>query len=88
MLATALPRRQWVPSPGAPAVLALATGTNCTTAWLGCPPACLPVLPPAVRMTWNVWPHSRLEAAKCVIPFCTLYTPARQTSQLQVAEAD
>ena len=35
-------------------------------------------------MTWNVWPHSRLEAAKCVIPFCTLYTPARQTSQLQV----
>ena len=35
-------------------------------------------------MTWNVWPHSRLEAAKCVVPFCTLYTPAKQTSQLQV----
>ncbi|EFN51277.1 hypothetical protein CHLNCDRAFT_141205 [Chlorella variabilis] len=41
-----------------------------------------------VRMTWNVWPHSRLEAAKCVIPFCTLYSPARQTSQLQVVEYD
>ncbi len=39
---------------------------------------------PAVRMTWNVWPQSRLEAAKCVIPFCALYTPAKQTSQLQV----
>lgn len=38
----------------------------------------------AVRMTWNVWPHSRLEAAKCVVPFSTLYTPAKQTSQLQV----
>lgn len=37
-----------------------------------------------VRMTWNVWPRSRLEAAKCVIPFATLYSPAKQTSQLQV----
>ncbi|KAL4422806.1 hypothetical protein ABPG75_009003 [Micractinium tetrahymenae] len=41
-----------------------------------------------VRMTWNVWPQSRLEAAKCVIPFCALYTPAKQTSQLQVVEYD
>jgi hypothetical protein len=38
----------------------------------------------AVRMVWNVWPHSRLEAAKCVIPFGVIYTPAKQTSQLQV----
>jgi hypothetical protein len=38
----------------------------------------------AVRMTWNVWPQSRLEAAKCVVPFTTLYSPAKQTSQLQV----
>jgi hypothetical protein len=61
-----------------------------------------------VRMSWNVWPYSRLEvgspwprcrpitvpsrstycicmqAAKCVIPFGVLYTPAKQTSQLQV----
>lgn len=38
-----------------------------------------------VRMSWNVWPYSRLEAAKCVIPFGALYTPAKQTSQLQVS---
>lgn len=38
----------------------------------------------AVRMVWNVWPYSRLEAAKCVIPFGVIYTPAKQTSQLQV----
>ena len=38
----------------------------------------------AVRMVWNVWPYSRLEAAKCVIPFSVMYTPAKQTSNLQV----
>ena len=38
----------------------------------------------AVRMVWNVWPHSRLEAAKCVIPFGVMYTPAKQTANLQV----
>ena len=38
----------------------------------------------AVRMVWNVWPYSRLEAAKCVIPFGVMYTPAKQTSNLQV----
>lgn len=40
-----------------------------------------------VRMSWNVWPYSRLEAAKCVIPFGVLYTPAKQTNQLQVGRA-
>ena len=39
-------------------------------------------------MSWNVWPHSRLEAAKCVIPFATLYSPTKQTQQLQVVEYD
>lgn len=38
----------------------------------------------AVRMVWNVWPHSRLEAAKCVIPFGVMYTPAKATRGLQV----
>lgn len=42
----------------------------------------------AVRMVWNVWPYSRLEAAKCVIPFGVMYTPAKQTSNLQVVEYD
>lgn len=41
-----------------------------------------------VRMSWNVWPYSRLEAAKCVIPFGVLYTPGKQTSQLQVRGAE
>jgi protein transport protein SEC23 len=41
----------------------------------------------AVRMVWNVWPHSRLEAAKCVIPFAVTYTPAKQTANLQVSYA-
>lgn len=40
----------------------------------------------AVRMVWNVWPHSRLEAAKCVIPFGVFYTPTKQTAQLQSVE--
>lgn len=42
----------------------------------------------AVRMAWNVWPYSRLEAAKCVVPFGVLYSPARQTRALQVVEYD
>jgi protein transport protein SEC23 len=41
-----------------------------------------------VRMAWNVWPYSRLEATKCVVPFGVLYSPAKQTSQLQVVEYD
>lgn len=39
-----------------------------------------------VRMIWNVWPSSRLEAAKCVIPFGVFYTPAKQTAQLQTVD--
>ncbi|KAK2077632.1 hypothetical protein QBZ16_004478 [Prototheca wickerhamii] len=42
----------------------------------------------AVRMVWNVWPHSRLEAAKCVIPFGVMYTPAKATRNLQSVEYD
>jgi protein transport protein SEC23 len=42
----------------------------------------------AVRLTWNVWPHSRLEAAKCVVPFAALYTPARALPALQSVEYD
>eukprot|EP00890_Picochlorum_soloecismus_P005474 jgi/Picsp_1/5928/NSC_03285-R1_transport protein len=41
-----------------------------------------------VRMVWNVWPKSRLEAAKCVVPFGVVHTPAKQTSNLQVVEYD
>lgn len=41
-----------------------------------------------VRMVWNVWPRSRLEAAKCVVPFGVVVTPAKETANLQVVEYD
>lgn len=28
-----------------------------------------------VRLSWNVWPNSRIEATKAVVPFASLYTP-------------
>ena len=30
-----------------------------------------------VRLTWNVWPSTRVEAAKCVVPFAALYSPVK-----------
>jgi protein transport protein SEC23 len=38
----------------------------------------------AVRLTWNIWPHSRVEATKCVIPFAALYTPNRVLENMPV----
>ena len=37
-----------------------------------------------VRMPWNIWPSSRVEALKCVIPFSALYTPNKPIQHLQV----
>lgn len=37
-----------------------------------------------VRLTWNIWPNSRLEATKCVIPFAALYTPNRKLPNMPV----
>lgn len=37
-----------------------------------------------VRMPWNIWPSSRVEALKCVIPFAALYTPNKPLQHLQV----
>ncbi|PNH05857.1 Protein transport protein Sec23A [Tetrabaena socialis] len=31
-----------------------------------------------VRLTWNIWPNSKLEATKCVIPFASIYTPNKR----------
>lgn len=42
----------------------------------------------AVRMVWNVWPASRLEAAKSVIPYGAIYTPIKKISSLQVCRID
>ena len=39
-----------------------------------------------IRMVWNVWPKSRLEAAKCVVPFGVMVTPVKETSGMQVVE--
>lgn len=38
----------------------------------------------AVRLTWNVWPNSRIEATKAVIPFGALYTPVKELPHLTV----
>ena len=37
-----------------------------------------------IRMPWNIWPSSRVEALKCVIPFSALYTPNKRIQHLQV----
>jgi hypothetical protein len=39
-----------------------------------------------VRMTWNIWPNSRLEATKCVIPFAACYTPNKKLPNMPVSE--
>lgn len=36
-----------------------------------------------VRMSWNIWPSSRVEAAKLVVPLACLYTPLKQRPDLQ-----
>ena len=36
-----------------------------------------------VRLTWNIWPSSRVEATKCVVPFTALYTPNKKIESLQ-----
>eukprot|EP00252_Welwitschia_mirabilis_P010672 TRINITY_DN2409_c0_g2_i1.p1 TRINITY_DN2409_c0_g2~~TRINITY_DN2409_c0_g2_i1.p1 ORF type:complete len:767 (+),score=109.01 TRINITY_DN2409_c0_g2_i1:318-2618(+) len=38
-----------------------------------------------VRMTWNVWPSTKIEASKCVIPLAAVYTPIRDVPGLAVA---
>lgn len=37
-----------------------------------------------VRMAWNVWPNSKLEATKCVVPLSIFYTPLKRVRNLQV----
>ncbi|KAJ6844714.1 protein transport protein SEC23 [Iris pallida] len=33
--------------------------------------------PDAVRMTWNAWPRSKVEASKCVVPLAATVSPVR-----------
>lgn len=37
-----------------------------------------------VRLSWNIWPNSKLEATKCVIPFGALYTPNKRLPNMPV----
>lgn len=35
-----------------------------------------------VRLSWNVWPSSRIEATRTVVPISALYTPLKQREDL------
>jgi len=37
-----------------------------------------------VRLTWNVWPSTRLEAAKCVVPIAAVYSPVKALPNMPV----
>lgn len=40
-----------------------------------------------VRMPWNIWPRSKVEAVRCVIPFAALYRPVKQLQDPKVRGA-
>lgn len=35
-----------------------------------------------VRLSWNVWPSSRIEATRTVVPVAALYSPLKQREDL------
>jgi len=37
-----------------------------------------------VRLSWNVWPNSKLEATKCVLPFGALVTPLKPHTETEM----
>ena len=37
-----------------------------------------------VRLTWNVWPQTRLDAAKCVVPLAAVYSPVKALANMPV----
>ena len=37
-----------------------------------------------IRWTFTAWPGSRLEAARCVVPFACLYTPLKKIPEMPV----
>lgn len=38
-----------------------------------------------IRLSWNVWPNSRIEATKAVIPFGAVYTPLKPLPNMVVS---
>lgn len=41
-----------------------------------------------IRFTWNVWPSSRLEATRMVVPLTGLYTPLKERPDLPPIQYD
>ena len=41
-----------------------------------------------IRLSWNVWPSSRLEATRMVVPLSTLYTPLKERTDLPPIQYD
>ena len=41
-----------------------------------------------VRLSWNVWPSSRLEATRMVVPLAALYTPLKERTDLPPIQYD
>jgi len=41
-----------------------------------------------VRFSWNMWPSSRLEATRMVIPLASLYTPLKERADLPPLQYD
>jgi len=40
------------------------------------------------RMAWNIWPSTRLDATRIIVPVGCLYTPLKQTDNLTLVEYD
>eukprot|EP00439_Symbiodinium_sp_Y106_P048950 s2741_g6.t1 len=38
------------------------------------------------RMSWNIWPSTRLDATRVIVPLGCLYTPLKETEGLQLVE--
>jgi protein transport protein SEC23 len=38
------------------------------------------------RMAWNIWPSTRLDATRIIVPLGCLYTPLKETEGLQLVE--
>ena len=36
-----------------------------------------------IRMSWNVWPNTRIEASRTVVPIAALYTPLREREDMR-----
>jgi hypothetical protein len=40
-----------------------------------------------IRLSWNLWPNSKLEATKCIIPFGAVYSPNKRLPSMPVRAA-